>query len=101
MGKLIKEEPNTGRLHIDSPLMGESLVSKELLKRTESGEYFRMHPDINVIKIGGPSMPKKFGHVFSCGEDDNPGQHPFDGLCRNEFLAARAQIHSRHATYSE
>ncbi|WP_373501520.1 uridine kinase [Desulfococcus sp.] len=56
MGKLIKEEPNTGRLHIDSPLMGESLVSKELLKRTESKEYFRMHPDINVIKIGGQSI---------------------------------------------
>lgn len=56
MGKLIKEEPKKGRLHIDSPLMGESLVSKELLKRTESAEYFRMHPDINVIKIGGQSI---------------------------------------------
>jgi molybdenum storage protein len=56
MAKLIKEEPEKGRLHIDSPLMGESLVSKELLKRTESTEYFRMHPDINVIKIGGQSI---------------------------------------------
>jgi molybdenum storage protein len=56
MAKLIKEEPEKGRLHIDTPLMGESLVSKELLKRTESKEYFRMHPDINVIKIGGQSI---------------------------------------------
>jgi len=56
MGKLIKEEPEKGRLHIDSPLMGESLVSKELLKQTEAKEYFRMHPDINVIKIGGQSI---------------------------------------------
>jgi molybdenum storage protein len=56
MGKLIKEEPEKGRLHIDTPLMGESLVSKELLKRTEAAEYFRMHPDINVIKIGGQSI---------------------------------------------
>jgi molybdenum storage protein len=56
MGRLIKEEPDKGRLHIDTPLMGESLVSKELLKRTESDEYFRMHPDINVIKIGGQSI---------------------------------------------
>jgi molybdenum storage protein len=56
MGKLIREEPDKGRLHIESPLMGESLVSKELLKRTESAEYFRMHPDINVIKIGGQSI---------------------------------------------
>jgi len=36
MSKLIKEESETGRLHIDSPLMGESLVSKEFLKRTEA-----------------------------------------------------------------
>jgi len=56
MGKLIKEKSDKGRLHIDSPLMGESLVSKALLKQTETTEYFRMHPDINVIKIGGQSI---------------------------------------------
>ena len=56
MAKLIKEEPEKGRLHIDSALMGESLVSKKLLKQTEATEYFRMHPDINVIKIGGQSI---------------------------------------------
>jgi molybdenum storage protein len=56
MAKLIKEELEKGRLHIDTPLMGESLVSKELLKQTEATEYFRMHPDINVIKIGGQSI---------------------------------------------
>ena len=56
MAKLIKEESDAGRLHIDSPLMGESLVSKEFLKRTEAVDYFRMHPDINVIKIGGQSI---------------------------------------------
>jgi len=56
MGKLIKEGDDKGRLHIDTPLMGESLVSKKFLKTTESGEYFRMHPDINVLKIGGQSI---------------------------------------------
>lgn len=56
MAKLIKEEEGKGRLHIDSPMMGESLVSKEFLKTTEAGEYFRMHPDINVLKIGGQSI---------------------------------------------
>ena len=56
MAKLVKEESNTGRLHIESPFMGESLVSKEFLKRTEAADYFRMHPDINVIKIGGQSI---------------------------------------------
>lgn len=56
MAKLIKEQDEKGRLHIDTPLMGESLVSKEFLKTTESKEYFRMHPDINVLKIGGQSI---------------------------------------------
>jgi molybdenum storage protein len=56
MGKLIREEDDKGRLHIDSPLMGESLVSKEFLKTTECREYFHMHPDINVLKIGGQSI---------------------------------------------
>ena len=56
MSRLIKESTETGRLHIDTPLMGESLVGKELLKRTEAQEYFRMHPDINVVKIGGQSI---------------------------------------------
>ena len=56
MPKLIKEKGATGRLHIDSHLMGESLVSKKLLAGTEAKEYFRMHPDINVIKIGGQSI---------------------------------------------
>ncbi len=56
MAKLIKEQDDKGRLHIDTPLMGESLVSKEFLKTTESREYFRMHPDINILKIGGQSI---------------------------------------------
>jgi molybdenum storage protein len=56
MGKLTKEEPLKGRLHIDTPMMGESLVSKKFLAQTESKEYFRVHPDINVLKIGGQSI---------------------------------------------
>ena len=56
MAKLIKEKDEKGRLHIDSPLMGESLVSKKLLKTTEFDSYFRVHPDINVMKIGGQSI---------------------------------------------
>lgn len=56
MGKLVKEKAKAGRLHIESGLMGESLVDKKLLRDTESKEYFRMHPDINVLKIGGQSI---------------------------------------------
>ncbi|MBN2282453.1 MAG: uridine kinase [Deltaproteobacteria bacterium] len=56
MAKLTKEKGARGRLHIESPLTGESLVSKEFLKRTEITDHFRMHPDINVVKIGGQSI---------------------------------------------
>lgn len=56
MSKLIKEDKDKGRLHIDTPLLGESLVDKDLLRRTEADEYFRMHPDVNVLKIGGQSI---------------------------------------------
>ena len=64
MGKLTKEESDKGRLHIDSPLMGESLVSKKLLEKTEATDYFRMHPDINVLKIGGQSIMDRGGKAL-------------------------------------
>jgi molybdenum storage protein len=64
MTKLVKEEGDSGRLHIESDLMGESLVSKELLKSTEAKEYFRMHPDINVLKIGGQSIMDRGGKAL-------------------------------------
>ena len=56
MGKLIREKEEKGRLHIDTPLLGESLVGKALLRKTESEDYFRMQPDVNVLKIGGQSI---------------------------------------------
>lgn len=56
MGKLVQEEQEGGRLHIESPLMGESLVSRKLLSGLERQELFRMHPDVNVLKIGGQSI---------------------------------------------
>jgi molybdenum storage protein len=64
MANIIKEEGDKGRLHIESGLMGESLVSKELLKRTQTKEYFRMHPDINVLKIGGQSIMDRGGEAL-------------------------------------
>jgi molybdenum storage protein len=64
MAKLIKEQREKGRLHIDSPLMGESLVSKELLQKTEASQYFRMHPDVNVLKIGGQSIMDRGGKAL-------------------------------------
>lgn len=46
----------SGRLHIDSPLMGESLMDKGLLAKTDSENVYRLMPDLTVIKIGGQSI---------------------------------------------
>jgi molybdenum storage protein len=64
MGKLYREGEDRGRLHIDSSMVGESLVSKEFLKRTEAREYFRMQPEINVIKVGGQSIMDRGGQAL-------------------------------------
>ncbi len=51
---LIRDE--TGRLHIETPLMAESLMDKALLDSTETETVFRPLPDLNVIKLGGQSI---------------------------------------------
>jgi len=53
----LKRDPS-GRLHIESPLMGESLMRKGLLADTDlpAGQVYRPLPELNVIKIGGQSI---------------------------------------------
>jgi molybdenum storage protein len=51
---LIRDE--AGRLHIETPLMAESLMDKALLESTETETVFRPLPDLNVIKLGGQSI---------------------------------------------
>jgi len=51
---LIRDD--TGRLHIDTPLMAESLMDKALLDRTDTGPVFRPLPKLNVVKLGGQSV---------------------------------------------
>lgn len=46
----------SGRLHIETPLMAESLMDKALLQSTETDAVFRPLPDLNVIKLGGQSI---------------------------------------------
>jgi molybdenum storage protein len=46
----------SGRLHIETPLMAESLMDKALLRGTESEVVFRPLPDLNVVKLGGQSI---------------------------------------------
>ena len=46
----------SGRLHIETPLMAESLMDKTLLASTEAETVFRPLPDLNVLKLGGQSI---------------------------------------------
>ena len=46
----------SGRLHIQTPLMAESLMDKTLLAGTDSEHVFRPLPKLNVVKLGGQSI---------------------------------------------
>jgi molybdenum storage protein len=46
----------SGRLHIETSLMAESLMDQTLLQGTEAETVFRPLPDLNVIKLGGQSI---------------------------------------------
>jgi molybdenum storage protein len=50
------KQDSTGRLHIESRLMAESLMDKALLASTEIERVFRPLPGLNVIKLGGQSI---------------------------------------------
>lgn len=50
------KEKDGGRLHVGSPLMGESLVSKTFIKSLENIPQKKLFPDVNVLKIGGQSI---------------------------------------------
>lgn len=50
------QRDKSGRLHIQSTLMGESLMDKSLLAGTEIGPVYRPMPDLVVVKIGGQSI---------------------------------------------
>jgi molybdenum storage protein len=51
---LVRDE--SGRLHIQTPLMAESLMDKTLLQSTEIAQVFRAMPRLNVVKLGGQSI---------------------------------------------
>lgn len=46
----------SGRLHIESSLMGESLMDKGLLTDTDAHPVYRPMPELIVVKIGGQSI---------------------------------------------
>jgi molybdenum storage protein len=53
----------TGRLHIQTPLMAESLMDKTLLEGTDTESVFRALPDLEVVKLGGQSIIDRGGRV--------------------------------------
>lgn len=50
------QRDESGRLHIESSLMGESLMDKSILAGTDTGPVYRPMPDLTVVKIGGQSI---------------------------------------------
>ena len=54
MGLIRKE--GDARLHIQSDLMGESLMDKSLMASTATDKPFRIMPDVHLLKIGGQSI---------------------------------------------
>ncbi len=50
------QRDESGRLHIESNLMGESLMDKSLLAETDTGAVYRPMPNLIVVKIGGQSI---------------------------------------------
>jgi molybdenum storage protein len=45
-----------GKLHIESPFMGESMMDKSLLASTDTAPIHRLMPDLVVVKVGGQSI---------------------------------------------
>lgn len=49
-------EAGSQKLHVQSKLMGESLVSKSFLQSLEEKEPFKVCPSATVVKLGGQSI---------------------------------------------
>lgn len=52
---LVREEGD-GRLHLQSVLMGESLMDRSLIASTATDKPLRVMPDVHVVKVGGQSV---------------------------------------------
>ena len=50
------ERDESGRLHIQTPLMAESLMDKTLMARTGAESVYRLQPELCVVKLGGQSI---------------------------------------------
>lgn len=57
-------EQDSKRLHVTSPLMGESLVSKAFMESLEVAPQQRLFPDVCLMKIGGQSICDRGAQVL-------------------------------------
>lgn len=84
---------DSGRLHIESPLMGESLMRRQLLAETETDAVFQPLPDLQVIKLGGQSVIDRGRKVVLPLVDElATARHQFDLL-----VVTGGGTRSRHA----
>ena len=83
----------TGRLHIQSPLMGESLMDKELLASTSQTPVYRLMPDLTVVKLGGQSIIDRGRKVLLPVLDELVGARPSHKI----LIATGGGTRARHA----
>lgn len=60
---LVREKDGK-RLHVESPLMGESLVSKEFIDNLDIAPQEKLYPDVKIVKIGGQSICDRGAHAL-------------------------------------
>lgn len=66
------------KLHVESRLMGESLVSNKFLNEIETAPQKRLYPDVAIMKIGGQSicdrgvtaLPAILNEIIECRKDN-------------------------------
>lgn len=52
---IVKNEDD-GRVHVSSPLMGESLMRQDVIDSTHIEDEIKILPDVNVVAVGGQSL---------------------------------------------
>lgn len=60
---LVREKDGK-RLHVESPLMGESLVSNTFIEELDIAPQEKLYPDVKIVKIGGQSICDRGAHAL-------------------------------------
>lgn len=87
------QRDDTGRLHIESNLMGESLMDKTLLAETDTGPVYKPMPELLVVKIGGQSIIDRGARALLPILDELVEAHQSEPL----IIATGGGTRARHA----